>query len=71
MQGKLGASAAVFGPFDCDADPHCADSWGTEDPRLTYDPDTNLYYLLYNAWDGSRASLSLATTVDPSIRGGW
>jgi hypothetical protein len=49
----------------------CPDSKGTEDPRITYDPETALYYLLYNAWGDSGVFLSLATTRNPTNRTGW
>lgn len=65
------ALSAVFGPFDCEGDPQCPDSYGTEDPRLTYDRESQLYYLLYNAWSPRQLKLSLASTADPTVRGGW
>jgi predicted GH43/DUF377 family glycosyl hydrolase len=44
---------------------------GTEDPRITYDNKTGLYYLMYSACSpesdgGVLSRLSLATTHDPS-----
>jgi hypothetical protein len=66
--------AVVFGPFDCNSTApasQCKDSFGTEDPRLSYDKESKLYYLLYNAWNGNAAKLSLATTADPTTRTGW
>eukprot|EP00937_MAST-01D_sp_MAST-1D-sp2_P002513 g2513.t1 len=71
VRGFVGADAAVFGPFDCEPNKTCPDAFGTEDPRLTYDPDTNGYWLLYNAWSGGAVALSLASTADPTSREGW
>ena len=76
VRSRVDADAAVFGPFDCASDPDCADIWGAEDPRLTYDPETALYYLLYNANGGRsgggwKVSLRVATTADPRRRDGW
>jgi len=76
VRSRVDADAAVFGPFDCESDPDCADIWGAEDPRLTYDPETELYYLLYNANGGRsgggwKVSLRVATTADPRRRDGW
>jgi predicted GH43/DUF377 family glycosyl hydrolase len=63
---------AVFGPFDCEnPGAQCLDDKGTEDPRLTFDPETNLYVLLYNAWGAEGAFLAVASTKDPTTREGW
>ena len=84
--GTVRKSSAVFGPFDCPntsattgvttsttspTGTTCADAFGTEDPRLTFDPETRLYYLLYNAYDGHNVKLSLATAADPTSKSGW
>ena len=72
--GKVAADSAVFGPFDCanTTDPTCSDLHGTEDPRLTYDAESQLYYLLYNAWSGKTCTLAIATSKDPAVGpSGW
>lgn len=67
-------SDVVFGPASD------TDLFGTEDPRLTFDPSSNLYYLFYTAYgkqDSSVAAndnsilLSLATTTDPFCASCW
>lgn len=67
----VGESEAVFGPFDCADGAQCLDARGTEDPRLTYDPETQTYVLLYNAWGAKGAFLAIASTRDPTKRDGW
>ena len=62
---------AVFGPFDCETGGTCDDEKGTEDPRLTYDAETEQYVLLYNAWGHTPYALRVATTKDPTKRSGW
>lgn len=59
-------SSIVFGPSDS------TDSWGTEDPRMKYNPHDGLYYMFYTAYNGSAIFLNLATAVNPtSANGGW
>eukprot|EP00762_Andalucia_godoyi_P001988 ANDGO_02509.mRNA.1 hypothetical protein EMIHUDRAFT_206771 len=41
---KVSGDSVVFGPSDQ------SDLYGTEDPRLTYDPSSKLYYLFYTAY---------------------
>jgi hypothetical protein len=50
VRNFVGADEAVFGPFDCTDSNQCIDSKGTEDPRLSYDPESQRYWLLYNAY---------------------
>lgn len=54
----------VFGPSDD------TDSWGTEDPRMQYNPKDSTYYMFYTAYNGSAIFLSLATVKDPSSKDG-
>jgi predicted GH43/DUF377 family glycosyl hydrolase len=61
----VGESSVVFGPSDD------TDSWGTEDPRIKYNPDDGLYYMFYTAYNGVDIFLSLATTVDPTSSDKW
>lgn len=50
----------------------CVDERGTEDPRLTYDAETGLYTLIYNAWGSRGAFVAAATTRDPTTGpDGW
>jgi predicted GH43/DUF377 family glycosyl hydrolase len=79
------AGDAVWGPFDCTGNwmPHggfdssasgsgCVDERGTEDPRLTFDAETGLYTLIYNAWGSKGAFVAAATTKDPTTGpAGW
>ena len=66
----VGVDEVVFGPFDCEAPgSKCIDAKGTEDPRLTFDPDTSTYYLLYNGPGG--VFLALASTKNPTKRFSW
>ena len=57
--------SVVFGPGDE------SDSWGTEDPRMKYNPDDGQYYMFYTAYNGSSILLSLATTPDPTSSDKW
>jgi predicted GH43/DUF377 family glycosyl hydrolase len=59
------ASSVVFGPYDD------TDSWGTEDPRVLYNPNDGLYYMFYTAYNGKDIYLSLATSEDPTINSSW
>ena len=68
---SVGVDEAVFGPFDCKDAGKCIDSKGTEDPRLTFDKETQRYYLLYNAYGPGGAFLALASTTEPTKRDGW
>jgi len=58
-------SSVVFGPSDS------TDSWGTEDPRIQYNPADKLYYMFYTAYNGADIQLSLATTENPTSPTGW
>jgi len=62
---KVDDSSIVFGPSDD------SDSWGTEDPRLAYNPEDKLYYMFYTAYNGSAILLNLATTENPTSSTGW
>ena len=54
----------VFGPHDA------TDAKGTEDPRVAYDSNTGVYYMMYTCW-GDQAQLCLASTRDPTRPDGW
>lgn len=58
-------SSVVFGPGDI------SDTWGTEDPRMVFNPADNLYYMFYTAYNGSSILLSLATSPDPTNPDKW
>ena len=58
-------SAVVFGPHDD------TDSWGTEDPRMKYNPEDRLYYMFYTAYNGKDIFLNLATTPNPTVSDKW
>lgn len=58
-------SSVVFQPTDD------SDSWGTEDPRVQFNPEDKHYYMFYTAYNGSAIFLSLATTEDPTSPSGW
>jgi predicted GH43/DUF377 family glycosyl hydrolase len=58
-------SAKVFGPHDD------TDSWGTEDPRIKYNPVDGLYYMFYTAYNGKEIFLNLATTPNPTVSDKW
>ncbi|CAM9147387.1 unnamed protein product, partial [Ectocarpus fasciculatus] len=58
-------SSVVFGPYDE------SDAWGTEDPRIQYNPKDETYYMFYTAYNGEDILLSLATTRNPSAADGW
>ena len=62
---KVDTSSVVFGPSDT------SDSWGTEDPRMQYNPVDKQYYMFYTAYNGSAIYLNLATTANPTINTGW
>jgi predicted GH43/DUF377 family glycosyl hydrolase len=62
--------SVVFEPADE------TENYGTEDPRIVYNPKTNLYYLLYSAVqqysNGTVISrLALATSPTPHIKSSW
>jgi predicted GH43/DUF377 family glycosyl hydrolase len=59
------SSSVVFGPGDS------SDSWGTEDPRMKFNPVDNLYYMFYTAYNGSSIFLSLATSSNPTVSTEW
>jgi predicted GH43/DUF377 family glycosyl hydrolase len=59
------ASAVVFGPGDD------SDTWGTEDPRIKFNPEDGLYYMFYTAYNGKDIFLSLATTPNPTVSDKW
>ena len=64
------ASSIVFGPQGA------ADAFGTEDPRITRDAVTGVYYLFYSCHPGPGAGAEeqlqcVATTLDPSNSSGW
>ena len=74
FSGRVTRSSAVFGPFDCPTNasaPDCDSAKGAEDPRLTYNPEDELYYLVYNADGMHRETINIATTRDPTRRSGW
>lgn len=56
-------NSVVFGPSDN------TDSWGTEDPRMKFNPHDNLYYMFYTAYNGSAIFLNLATSTNPTQAG--
>jgi predicted GH43/DUF377 family glycosyl hydrolase len=58
----LDENSVVFGPSDA------YDSWGTEDPRMQYDPKTGIYYMFYTAYNGSAPMLNVATTTNPTSK---
>ena len=58
-------SSVVFGPGDA------SDTWGTEDPRIKYNPVDGLYYMFYTAYNGKDIFLSLATTPNPTVSDKW
>eukprot|EP01034_Spumella_vulgaris_P027658 gene27658-34408_t len=55
----------IFGPSDS------SDSWGTEDPRVQYNPVDKKYYMFYTAYNGNTIALSLATSLNPTDPTGW
>lgn len=57
---SVDSSSVVFGPFDS------SDSWGTEDPRMQFNPADGRYYMFYTAYNGSSVMLTLASTSDPT-----
>eukprot|EP00729_Bicosta_minor_P002293 gene2293-13923_t len=70
VKNYIDEAAAVFGPFDCQPSDNktCPDSKGTEDPRLTYDPESETYILLYNEWSDGGAYLATASTKNPTMK---
>lgn len=63
---RVDSSSVVFGPSQID------DSWGTEDPRMIFNPLDQLYYMMYTAYNGSAIFLSMATSKNPtSSTGNW
>ena len=44
-----------------------AETYGTEDPRVAYDPATGLYHLMYTCYNASSYNLCHATTTDPTL----
>lgn len=62
---KVTSESKVFGPFDA------SDSWGTEDPRMQYNPHDGLYYMFYTAYNGSSILLNLATSPNPTSASEW
>jgi predicted GH43/DUF377 family glycosyl hydrolase len=59
------SNSVVFGPSDD------TDSWGTEDPRIKYNPTDDLYYMFYTAYNGEDIFLSLAISNDPTNPNEW
>eukprot|EP00759_Apiculatamorpha_spiralis_P057405 PhF_6_TR8638/c0_g1_i2/m.13492/K20885/K20885; beta-1,2-mannobiose phosphorylase / 1,2-beta-oligomannan phosphorylase len=67
--GSFKAPYKVFAP-----DPTQPENYGTEDPRLTYDPSTQLYHLFYTCYSGTTgARLCHAITKNPTAPypGNW
>jgi len=62
---NVNESSIVFGPADN------SDAWGTEDPRIVYNPKDQLYYMFYTAYNGTSILLNLATTPDPTSQTQW
>lgn len=62
---KVDSSSVAFGPSTD------ADSWGTEDPRMQYNPKDGTYYMFYTAYNGSAIFLSLATSTNPTSSTSW
>ncbi|GAV09226.1 hypothetical protein RvY_18800 [Ramazzottius varieornatus] len=62
---RITRNSVVFEPDNDD------DWWGTEDPRIQYNPHDGLYYMFYTAYNGTSIQLSLATTPDPTVGGSW
>jgi predicted GH43/DUF377 family glycosyl hydrolase len=58
-------NSVVFGPGDI------SDTWGTEDPRMVFNPADDLYYMFYTAYNGSSILLSLATSPNPTSSDQW
>ena len=59
------SSSVVFGPGDI------SDTWGTEDPRVQFNPADGAYYMFYTAYNGSSIMLSLATSSNPTSSQSW
>ena len=62
---NITSSSVVFGPETT------LDEYGTEDPRLTYDPVTELYYMFYTSYGPNNVVLSLATSPNPTNPDEW
>jgi predicted GH43/DUF377 family glycosyl hydrolase len=63
---KIDNSSVVFGPHDN------SDLRGTEDPRIAYNPQDEVYYMMYTCWaKNGTGQLCLATTKDPTSSSGW
>lgn len=69
--GKISAESVVFGPHDS------TDDYGTEDPRVAFDPRTGIYYMLYTCYNSGKAkpqppvTMCLASTTDPTKISAW
>ena len=62
----LHADSVVFAPHND------SDIRGTEDPRIQFDPATNLYYMFYTCWNKDMtATLCLATSANPTSESDW
>lgn len=61
----VSGTSKVFGPHDG------TDSWGTEDPRIKYNPADGLYYMFYTAYNGKDIFLNLATSPNPTVSDKW
>ena len=62
---KVTNASGVFGPHDA------SDSWGTEDPRMKFNPQDKLYYMFYTAYNGTSILLNLATSPNPTSPDEW
>tara|TARA_B110000208_G_scaffold88174_1_gene111336 strand:+ start:104 stop:1177 length:1074 start_codon:yes stop_codon:yes gene_type:complete len=63
---RVTSASFVFGPHDD------TDIRGTEDPRIAWDEESQLYYMFYTCWAKNKlGTLCLATTADPTSSGGW
>ena len=62
---NITADSVVFGPAST------FDEYGTEDPRVTYDPATGLYYMFYTSYGPNNVLLSLATSPNPTSANQW
>lgn len=62
---KVDESSVVFGPHDD------MDSWGTEDPRMKYNPEDQQYYMFYTAYNGQSILLNLASSPNPTNSSQW
>ena len=68
---RIVESSVVFGPHDN------TDNYGTEDPRLVFDPTTGVYHLFYTSYNSGhaagfpRVSLCHASALNPTLSDGW